>query len=103
MASKETIQSRTWSEVSKVQIQLLGDLVSSSVTVLFASKSRMVMCKAMLFSFVQKRRKGGTNVVALKETTQPRTVSEVSKVHIQLLGRLVLRSVKKNLPAKVER
>ena len=42
----------------------------------------------------QNAEKGTTNDVAPEETAQPKTVSKVSKVHIQLLGGLVSSTVK---------
>ena len=48
------------------------------------------MPKLRFFVSSQNIEKWATNVVSPKETTQLRTVSNVSKVHIQLLSCLVL-------------
>ena len=103
MTPKETTQRRTMSKVSKLHIQLLCGLVSSKVRVSFCEKSRTMMPKLRFLVLSQSVEKGATNAVSSKETTQLRTVSKVSKDHIQLLGGLVSSNVRVFLPTIVER
>ena len=102
MALEETSQLKTASKVSKVHIQLLGDLVSSIVRVFFARKSWMVMSKLRFLVLSQNVEQGATNSMAPKETTQLKTVSKVAKVYIQLLGGLVSSNGRVFFNTKVE-
>ena len=53
----------------------------------------MMMPQLRFLILSQNAEKGTTNDVAPEETAQPKTVSKVSKVHIQLLGGLVWSTV----------